>query len=232
MTEIKMDHTLARSYPLFADFPDDELQLLLPVLKCRLFQFQKEECLNTQISRLCPNTFAYILSGGALLKKYDGRGNQAILDFARPGYLLGYYSVLTGMSFDGLHIVATAPGRMLCFRTEPLLTLESLVQQPLLAKLEKNMMNLLAQHSWQLMKKSEILSCHSLREKILSFLSAQREYFHSDTFEIPMDRQTLADYLYVNRSALSRELGKLRDEGLIDYHRSKFLLLFPRTSLQ
>lgn len=228
MTEIKMDHTSVKGYPLFAHFLDEELQLLLSILECRFFQFHKEECINTQTSRLCPNTFSYILSGGALLKKYDDRGNQAILDFARPGYLLGYYSILTDMTFDGLHIVATSPGRMLCFRTEPLLTVEKLVQQPLLTKLEMNMMNLLAQHSWQLMKKSEILSCHSLREKILSFLSAQREYFQSDTFEIPMDRQTLADYLYVNRSALSRELGKLKEEGLIDYHRSKFLLLFPR----
>lgn len=118
---------------------------------------------------------------------------------------------------------------MLCLNAELLLFTNGVLLNPLLSKLNKNIMRILAERSWRLLKKADIISCHSLREKILAFLDMQRDACHSDSFEIPLDRQGLADYLYVNRSALSRELGKLREEGLIDFHKSKFTLLFPKS---
>lgn len=226
MTEIKMDISLLKRYHLFAGFSDAEIEEIIALLGGCLLKFEKGDCLNSLMDRRCPKTLACILSGWALLIKYDAQGNQAILDFAMPGYLLGCYSVLTSMDFRGLRVDATSPGLMLCLRSEPLLSADGAACWPLLAKLGKNVMTQLAERSWRLLKKAEILSRHSLRERILSFLDSQRELCHSDSFEIPLDRQELADYLYVNRSALSRELGKLKEEGLIDFHRSKFKLLF------
>jgi len=62
------------------------------------------------------------------------------------------------------------------------------------------------------------------REKLLSYLSSQAKIAGSDTFEIPFDRQGLADYLAVERSALSAEMSKMRKEGLIAYHKNHFTL--------
>lgn len=226
MTERKLNLTPFRNDPLFVGLTEWELARFADLWRARLFCFAKGDSLDQSLARQSPGQLACLLSGGALIQKSDVEGNQAILDFARPGYLMGCYSILTDMPFGGLCIKATAPGQLLTFRSEPVSGADG-ETRALQVKLQRNMMGLLAQHSWQLMKKAEILSCRFLREKILAFLSAQREYFHNDAFEVPMDRQTLADYLYVNRSALSRELGKLREEGLIDYHRSKFVLLFP-----
>ena len=96
-----------------------------------------------------------------------------------------------------------------------------------MARLNRNIVELLAQCNQRLLEKSDIISRHSLREKVLSFLSAQRRIYRSDTFELPMNWQEIADFLYTNRSALSRQLGQLRAEGVIDFHKNRFTLLFP-----
>ena len=71
----------------------------------------------------------------------------------------------------------------------------------------------------------EITSRRTTREKLLAYLSAQARAAGSDSFVIPFDRQGLADYLGVDRSALSAEIGKLRREGVIKSERSAFILL-------
>ena len=67
------------------------------------------------------------------------------------------------------------------------------------------------------------------REKVLSYLSECAVSSAGEAFEIPFSRQELADYLSVERSALSASLGKMRDEGLLDFHKSHFLLKTPES---
>lgn len=82
----------------------------------------------------------------------------------------------------------------------------------------------MAEKNLQLTGKLQITSQRSLREKILSYLSAQSQLAGSPAFTIPFSRQQLADYLAVDRSALSSALGKLRDEGILEFHRNQFRL--------
>ena len=69
------------------------------------------------------------------------------------------------------------------------------------------------------------LSRRTTREKLLSYLAEQAERAGSRTFAIPFNRQELADYLCVERSAMSAQLGKLRDEGILRFQGSRFELL-------
>ena len=227
MTDIEKNLPLLETHSLFAGLSRQEIREAAEFLGGCIVKFNKGDCINEFMDRLYPRTFACILSGWSLLIKYDAWGNQAILDFAMPGYLLGCYSVLTDVDYSNIRMTATSPGTLLCLNAELLLDNGEIQRNPLLAKLCKNIMRLLAQRSWRLLKKADIVSAHSLREKILAFLDSQREICRSDSFEIPLDRQGLADYLYVNRSALSRELSRLREEGLIDFRKSRFTLLFP-----
>lgn len=64
----------------------------------------------------------------------------------------------------------------------------------------------------------------SLRERLLSYLSEQALEHGSSHFTIPFDRQQLADYLAVDRSAMSNELSKMQKDGLITYHKNEFKL--------
>ena len=76
-----------------------------------------------------------------------------------------------------------------------------------------------------LMEKMEHLTQRTTREKLLSYLSAESQRQGRANFTIPFNRQQLADYLSVERSALSAELGRLRDEGVLTFHKSEFTLL-------
>ena len=71
----------------------------------------------------------------------------------------------------------------------------------------------------------EILSKKTIREKLMAFFALQKNIANSNVFTIPYNREQLSNYLYVDRSALSRELGKMRDEGLIRFKKNKFELI-------
>ncbi len=89
-------------------------------------------------------------------------------------------------------------------------------------QLIENMVRVIAMKNLELMRKVEVVSKKNLREKILAYLSLQAQLHESRYFEIPLGRIELADYLCADRSALTRELSKMRDEGLIDYDKNMF----------
>ena len=89
-------------------------------------------------------------------------------------------------------------------------------------KLIENMVRIIARKNQELMRKVEVVSKRSIREKILSYLSIQAQLQGTRYFEIPLGRVELAEYLCVDRSALTRELVKMKDDGLIDYDRNCF----------
>ena len=76
-----------------------------------------------------------------------------------------------------------------------------------------------------LTQKIEYTSKHTTREKLLAYLSAEAKNGGSGRFCIPFNRQELADYLSVDRSAMSAELSKLRNDGLLNFHKNQFELL-------
>ena len=93
--------------------------------------------------------------------------------------------------------------------------------------LSQNLIRVLAEKNMQLNEKAGYLSQRSTREKLLAYLSAQARRTGSASFRIPFDRQQLADFLSVNRSAMSAELSKMQREGLLRAERSDFTLFQP-----
>lgn len=92
-------------------------------------------------------------------------------------------------------------------------------------RLIENMVRIIAHKNRELMRKVEVVSKRSIREKLLAYLSIQAQVQDSDYLQIPMGRVELAEYLCVDRSALTRELAKMKEEGLIDYDKNCFRLL-------
>ena len=93
------------------------------------------------------------------------------------------------------------------------------------SRLSSNLLHLLAQKNLMLTRKMRHMARRTTRDKLLSYLSAQALAAGSSEFDIPMDRQQLADYLAVDRSAMSAALGKLRDEGALTFRKNHFHLL-------
>ena len=86
-------------------------------------------------------------------------------------------------------------------------------------QLIENMVRIIAAKNRDLMRKVEVVSKWTIREKLLTYLSIQAQVQDSRYFEIPLGRVELADYLCVDRSALTREMVKMKEEGLNDYDR-------------
>lgn len=87
------------------------------------------------------------------------------------------------------------------------------------------MVHIIASKNRDLMRKVEIISKKTLREKILAYLSIQAQLQKSRYFEIPLGRVELAEYLCADRSAVTRELAKMKEHGLIDYDKNCFRIL-------
>ena len=92
-------------------------------------------------------------------------------------------------------------------------------------RLIENMLSIIANKNRDLMRKVEVVSKRTIREKILTYLSIQAETQESRYFDIPLGRVELAEYLCVDRSALTRELAKMKEDGLIDYDKNCFRIL-------
>lgn len=92
-------------------------------------------------------------------------------------------------------------------------------------RLIQNMVQIIADKNRELMRKVEIVSKRTIREKILTYLSIQAQVQKTRYFEIPLGRLEWAEYLCVDRSALTRELVKMKEDGLIDYDRNCFRIL-------
>ena len=88
-----------------------------------------------------------------------------------------------------------------------------------------NIVSILADNNTRLIEKTEILCKKTLRSKIMAYLEQEARYNGSDSFEVPFNRTDLANYLDADRSAMTRELARMKAEGLIDFTKNNFTIL-------
>ena len=86
-------------------------------------------------------------------------------------------------------------------------------------------MNIISTKTLMLNRKNELLSKRTIREKVMTFLSQQAISANNNSFKIPFSREEMANFLAVDRSALSRELSKMKEEGIITYNKNNFTLI-------
>ena len=163
-----------------------------------------------------------LLSGGVNIERCDAWGHKTLLDRITPGSVFAEtYACVPGTPMM-VSAVADEPSEVLFLPSETLLS--SAAQDSAHSVLLRNLLDVTAQKNLLLTRKIFHTSPKSMRGKLLSYLSAQAVQHGSDTFDIPFDRQQLADYLGVDRSALSAELSRMQRDGLIAYKKSHFVL--------
>lgn len=94
-------------------------------------------------------------------------------------------------------------------------------------KMLSNMLSISVHKNLTLSHRIFCTSPKTIRERLLTYLSSQSQKCGSESFEIPFNRQQMADFLNLDRSALSKELGKMRDDGFLTFHKNSFTLLHP-----
>ncbi|HIV85694.1 MAG TPA: Crp/Fnr family transcriptional regulator [Candidatus Monoglobus merdigallinarum] len=166
------------------------------------------------------NSAAVVLCGFVQIESEDYWGNLSILSKVGRGELFGEAYACLKNSAISVSAVAETDAVILFVGIDEITS----AQNPLHVQLTLNLLTVLAEKNRVLAQKIEHMSRRSIREKLLSYLSEQSQAHGSPVFLIDFNRQQLADFLSVDRSALSRELCRMRSEGILDFHKNRFEL--------
>ena len=202
------------SSPLFRDIAPADLASLLDCLDARERAYEKGAWLLRRGE--WTDRLGLVLSGTVHILREDFWGSRSIVGLAGPGESFAESYALAGEPLE-VSVLAASDARVLFLRVETALTG--------CGQLTRNLTALLAEKNLTLTRKMRHMARRTTREKLLSYLSAQALRAGTAEFDIPLDRQQLADFLAVDRSAMSAALGKLRDEGVLEFRKNHFRLL-------
>lgn len=165
-----------------------------------------------------------VLKGSVFLQKTDYQGNTLLMARVGTGELFGEALACIGMKESDVEVVAAENAEILFLDVSRVTTTCSsacIFHRQVI----KNLLMGIAGKNHMLNQKMEHLSKRTTREKLLSYLSSFHRNSEDEWFSIPLNRQQLADYLCVDRSAMSWELCRMRDEGLLEFHKNRFHFL-------
>ncbi len=212
---------ILRSCPLFQGIEAQNLGEMLACLNAkRIFKAKNEVVFQEGDPADCVGV---VLSGALQIEKIDFYGNRSIVDRIAPAQIFGESFAFSGVETMPVRCVATEPSEIL------LLECSRIVHTCCNAcafhsRMILNLLRVVAAKNLAFNQKIAILSRRTTREKLMTYLLDQAKRCGSASFTIPFDRQGLADYLGVERSALSAEIGRLRADGVLESDRSRFIL--------
>lgn len=221
---MQKNSSLLQKSPLFASMSAEQIASVLHCVGASVRTFGP----GAYILRAGTETrvMGLLLTGAALAVQEDLWGERNIMGkISPPGTFAEPFAATPGAVLN-VSIVSHTQSNVMFLDISRLLTVcsETCPQHALLIR---NLVSVLARKNLQLNEKITHMSKRRTREKLLSYLSSQALREGSVEFDIPFDRQQLADFLCIERSAMSAELSKLQKEGLIETDRSHFRLIAP-----
>ena len=207
---------------LFAGLSPREISDMLPCLGPRHMRYGQGETVLWEGDRM--EEIGIVLSGRARSIKTDFSGRTVIVTLLREGSYIGVLLAASRGRLSPVSVQALTPLTVLFF------PLEALTRRCPRAcgrhhHLLLNILDGIAEKALVLHDRNDCLIRSTVREKVLTYLRRIAAERKSRAFAIPLDRSAMAEYLNVDRSALSRELSRMRDEGLIDFHKNHFTVL-------
>lgn len=219
---MKKYYNVIKTIALFEKIEGKDLDNILLCLNSKIETYEKNSMLfltDDIISQV-----GIVLSGSVQIIKEDYLGNRTILAELSGGELFGEAFACAGIEKSPVTVLTVTGCEVLFIDYKKIVTACSSACI-FHTRLIENMLKLLANKNLMLNQKIEVISKRTIREKLLSYFSVQMQKSKSNRFTIPFTRYELADFLCVDRSAMSRELCKMRDEGLIDFKGNSFKLL-------
>lgn len=212
--------SLLKQNPLFEGITIQDMPSLIDCLNGRVKDVRKDEFIfRTQD----PVTFiGLVISGSVKVIREDMQGKDNLLTEIIAGELFGEVFACAEIEHSPVSVVASCDSEIL------LLDYRKVIDNcgsacSFHAKLTENMLKIMARKNLMLNRKIEILSKRTTRQRLLSYFMELSN--GSQHFTIPLDREELAAYLCVERSAMSAELSRMQKDGLIRYHRNTVELL-------
>lgn len=216
-----MDMKLMRVAGIFAFMTDAELADALKYLGAREAFYRKGQYLISIGDSI--GEFALVESGMVQVSSYDINGDIMIMNTVARGKTFAESLAVTGTEDSPICARAVEDTRVVWLSAEPIR--RNCGDTPLHTKIVSNFINEIAHKCLGMNERIQILSKRTIREKVITYLSQLSEASRRDEFTIPFDRQDLASYLGVERSALSRELSRMARDGLISFRKNTFRIL-------
>lgn len=215
------DLSVLSSCTLFQGIGQDNVQAMLGCLDAKRKHFAKDAFLLRAGSPM--SSLGLVLSGSVFVVQEDFWGNRNILAVVKAGECFAETAACVPDAILQADVVAQTPACVLFLDVRRILTVcsSACVYH---AQLIRNLLADVAEKNLHLNEKLTQLGQRTTRAKLLAFLSAQARKIGDREFDLAFSRQQLADWLSVERSGLSTELGKLRAEGLLEFHKNHFRL--------
>lgn len=210
--------------PLFFGIRQEDMSAMLSCLDAKQRTYSKGEII---LGEGAPtNLLGVVLGGTVQVVREDYFGNRSMMAKLGPADLFAEAFALAGVEGMPVNVVAAES-------CEVMLIDVSRISRPCAKacgfhqQMIYNLMRILALKNLACNQKIEVTSKRSTREKLMAYLLIQAKRAKKSSFIIPFDRQELADYLEVDRSGLSTEIGKLRREGVLDCEKNRFTIKTP-----
>lgn len=213
---------MLKNTQLFSGASDEDIEAMLGCLQARLCTYKKGEYVLREGERI--ERLMMLVKGELHIQRDDYWGNRSIISMVGVGEMFGeaYAAPESGPLLND--VLAVEDSAVIFLDIGKLLTV-----CPNGCKFHamavKNLFFAISEKNRKLVRKLGYMSRRTTREKLIAYLSEEAKRQNSGAFSIPFNRQQLADFLSVDRSAMSNELCRLRDEGLIEFEKNRFRLL-------
>lgn len=216
-----MDYSFLSKTILFRGSTPEETEKMLTCLGAEQKQFSKNAVIYHAGDTV--QSMGLVLSGSVIIENDDLWGNRSILNYIGPGQIFAEtYASIPGEPLM-VNVVAAEPVDVLFLNTGRILkTCPNTCSHH--SKLIRNLLTVTAQKNLNLSRRILHTSAKSIRGRLLSYLSFQASREGSYQFTVPFNRQQLADYLGVDRSAMSNELSKMQKDGILTVEKNLFCL--------
>ncbi|MGL4343606.1 MAG: Crp/Fnr family transcriptional regulator [Cellulosilyticaceae bacterium] len=207
--------------PLFKNISPTDLLPLLSCLKTHTKTYDAGQYIFSLGEEV--NYIGVILSGQLELVKENMAGNRTIVAFLGPSHIFGEGIVCTSRRISPISVHARTSSTILLIPYHQIVhscAHACSFHQQLIA----NMLRILGDKNYLLNTKMDLLILKGIQEKLITYLLGEALKHNSLYFEIIPNRNELAEFLNVSRPSMCRELAKLKEENLIDYHKNNFRL--------
>ena len=208
---------------LFERIDDEGIVKTLTCLNAQFISCEKGKIIFHQGEE--PRHFGVVICGSVNVVTGDSAGNHSVMWTIGQGELLGETYASAGVDVFPASFIAAQESVVLILEYQRVIN--GCRNNGCLAHsyMVTNLLKSIGRKNMTLTQKLEFVTQRTTRDKLMAYLRAQGKQAKSARFVIPYDRQTLADYLGVERSAMSAELSKMKKDGLIDFSRNEFLIL-------
>jgi CRP-like cAMP-binding protein len=221
---VERDFEVLLGASLFDGILAEEISAILKCLKAKKMHYQKNRLISVCGDKI--ENLGVILSGSVQVIKDDAAGRQTIVSVFGPGETFAETLVCAGVQKSDVNVLAATEADVLFLNYSQVVhtCTNACVFH---SRLIQNMLKILAQKNLVMNRKISYLALKGMRQKLATYLWEQYMSTGKPELEVPLTRNELADFLNVDRSAMSRELCHMRDDGLIEFYKNRFRILDP-----